>query len=52
MNDAVRLQLEDFSQDVSSSEVRRRLEAGRSVDGIVPAAVAAYIRGKNLYVSV
>jgi nicotinate-nucleotide adenylyltransferase len=42
----------DFSQDVSSSEVRRRLQAGRSVDGIVPAAVAAYIRGKNLYVSV
>ena len=44
--------VEDFSQDVSSSEDRRRLEAGRSVDGIVPAAVAAYIRGKNLYVSV
>jgi nicotinate-nucleotide adenylyltransferase len=42
----------DFSQDVSSSEVRRRLQAGRSVDGIVPAAVADYIRGKNLYVSV
>ena len=42
----------DFSQDVSSSEVRRRLEAGRAVDGIVPAAVADYIRGKNLYVSV
>lgn len=42
----------DFSQDVSSSEVRRRLAAGRSASGLVPAAVADYIRRRNLYVSV
>jgi nicotinate-nucleotide adenylyltransferase len=34
---------------VSSSEVRDRLAAGRSIDDLVPAAVAAEIRRRGLY---
>jgi nicotinate-nucleotide adenylyltransferase len=35
--------------DVSSSEVRNRLEQGESVDGLAPPAVIHCIRARNLY---
>jgi nicotinate-nucleotide adenylyltransferase len=35
--------------DVSSTAVRDRIRRGRSVDGLVPRAVAAYIREHKLY---
>ena len=35
--------------DVSSSEVRRRVQAGDSIDGLVPDAVAREIHGVGLY---
>lgn len=35
--------------DVSSTELRARLEAGRPVDGLVPEGVIRCIRGRNLY---
>ena len=35
--------------DISSSEVRRRVEAGESISAMVPAAVEEYIREKKLY---
>ena len=35
--------------EVSSTEIRAALAAGRSIDDMVPPAVAAYIREKNLY---
>jgi nicotinate-nucleotide adenylyltransferase len=35
--------------DVSSSDVRERLAAGRPVDGLVPAAVVRAIRARGLY---
>lgn len=34
---------------VSSTEVRRRVAAGRSFEKLVPAAVAAYIKAEGLY---
>ncbi len=37
-------------QDVSSTLVRDRIAAGRSIHGLVPPAVAAYIRKHRLYV--
>jgi nicotinate-nucleotide adenylyltransferase len=37
------------TRDVSSTEVRQRLEAGISVAGLVPAAVATYIAQHGLY---
>ncbi len=39
----------DFAQDVSSTQIRRRLAAGLPVDELVPPAVAAYIRERELY---
>jgi len=36
---------------LSSTEVRRRLAAGQSVDGLLPHAVAEYIREHRLYVA-
>lgn len=35
--------------DVSSTAVRARVRSGRSIDGLVPPAVAAYIRERQLY---
>jgi nicotinate-nucleotide adenylyltransferase len=35
--------------DVSSSEVRRRVAAGASIDGLVTPSVAALIRAEGLY---
>lgn len=41
--------LEGDPHDVSSTDIRRRLAAGESVDGLVAPAVAAYIRENLLY---
>jgi nicotinate-nucleotide adenylyltransferase len=35
--------------DVSSSDIRARLAAGRPIDGLVPAPVAEFIRARGLY---
>jgi nicotinate-nucleotide adenylyltransferase len=35
--------------DVSATEVRRRVAKGRSIEGLVPPAVAAYIEAHGLY---
>ncbi|MEO7057583.1 MAG: nicotinate-nucleotide adenylyltransferase [Caldimonas sp.] len=35
--------------DISSTEVRRRVAAGESIDDLVPAAVAGYIERRRLY---
>ena len=36
--------------DVSSTEIRRRVGAGESIDGMVPSSVAGHIRRHRLYV--
>ncbi len=35
--------------DISSTEIRKRLETGRGIDNLVPAAVAGYIDQHRLY---
>jgi nicotinate-nucleotide adenylyltransferase len=35
--------------DVSSSEIRRRIRAGKDASGMLPAAVERYVRKKGLY---
>ena len=35
--------------DVSSTDIRARVEQGRPIDGLVPPAVAVYIRSHGLY---
>ena len=42
--------IEVATPDVSSTEIRRRLAAGESIDGLVPAVVADHIRRHRLYV--
>jgi nicotinate-nucleotide adenylyltransferase len=37
--------------DVSSTDIRRRVAEGRSIEGLVPPAVAAYIKTHGLYSS-
>jgi nicotinate-nucleotide adenylyltransferase len=41
--------VEAHTPDVSSTEIRRRVRAGESVSGLVPNAVAEYIRTHHLY---
>jgi nicotinate-nucleotide adenylyltransferase len=36
--------------DISSTEIRRRVAAGKPIDALVPAVVATYIRQHGLYV--
>ena len=43
------LLLDAPTRDVSSTEVRRRLESGGSIAGLVPAAVETYIGQHGLY---
>lgn len=43
--------IEAQTRDISSSEVRRRLAAGESIDDLVPPAVATYIAAHHLYVA-
>jgi nicotinate-nucleotide adenylyltransferase len=42
--------LEVQTPDVSSTEIRRRVAAGESIDGLVPSSVADHIRRHRLYV--
>jgi nicotinate-nucleotide adenylyltransferase len=35
--------------EISSSEIRRRVAAGESIEGMTPPAVAAYIAKRKLY---
>lgn len=45
-----RIQTMDFDgPDISSSEIRRRVARGESIDGLTPKKVADYIRQKGLY---
>lgn len=37
--------------DLSSSEIREKLKAGKEVSGLIPAAVLEYIREQGLYLS-
>ena len=41
--------VEARTPDVSSTDIRRRVRAGESLSGLVPAAVADYIRTHRLY---
>jgi nicotinate-nucleotide adenylyltransferase len=44
------LSVEAETPDVSSTEIRRRVGAGESLDGLVPSSVAGHIRRHHLYV--
>ena len=47
---ATRVQiLHDVASDVAASDVRRRIAGGGSLEGLVPQAVAAYVRRHGLY---
>ena len=42
--------VEANTPDVSSTDIRRRVGAGESIDGLVPSSVAGHIRRHRLYV--
>jgi len=44
------LSVEANTPDVSSTDIRRRVSAGESIDGLVPSSVAGHIRRHHLYV--
>jgi nicotinate-nucleotide adenylyltransferase len=43
------ISIEATTADVSSTDIRRRVAAGDSIDGLVPASVSGHIRRHNLY---
>ena len=43
------LSVEANTPDVSSTDIRRRVGAGESIDGLVPSSVAGHIRRHHLY---
>lgn len=49
--DTAVIPIEAQTRNVSSSEVRRRLAAGQSIDDLVPPAVARHITAHHLYVT-
>ena len=44
------LSVEAETPDVSATDIRRRVGAGESIDGLVPSSVAGHIRRHHLYV--
>lgn len=42
--------VEAITPDVSATDIRRRVGAGESIDGLVPSSVAGHIRRHRLYV--
>jgi nicotinate-nucleotide adenylyltransferase len=44
------LSVEAETPDLSSTDIRRRVSAGESIDGLVPSGVAGHIRRHHLYV--
>lgn len=42
--------VEAITPDVSATDIRRRIGAGESIDGLVPSSVAGHIRRHRLYV--
>jgi nicotinate-nucleotide adenylyltransferase len=44
------MSVEADTPDVSSTDIRRRVGAGESIDGLVPSSVAGHIRRHHLYV--
>ena len=44
------LSVEATTPDVSSTDIRRRVGTGESIDGLVPSSVAGHIRRHHLYV--
>ena len=44
------ISVEANTPDVSSTDIRRRVGAGESIDGLVPSSVAGHIRRHHLYV--
>jgi nicotinate-nucleotide adenylyltransferase len=44
------LSVEAATPDVSSTDIRRRIGSGESIDGLVPSSVADHIRRHRLYV--
>ena len=42
--------VEAITPDVSSTDIRRRVGAGESIDGLLPSSVAGHIRRHHLYV--
>lgn len=43
------ISVEASTPDVSSTEIRRRVGAGESIDGLVPPSIAGHIRRHHLY---
>ncbi|MCU0640723.1 MAG: nicotinate-nucleotide adenylyltransferase [Candidatus Margulisbacteria bacterium] len=44
-----KIHLMELKEDVSASEIRAKLKAGKPVGRLLPAAIAAYIKVKGLY---
>jgi nicotinate-nucleotide adenylyltransferase len=44
-----KLHLMELEENISASDIRQRLKAGRSVDNLLPKAVANYIKRNRLY---